>query len=68
MDLMNYPLFVLALAFVVQFLSAQMDDVLRNRVRTSKEEERDDFGVVLGASYPDGAAYRLQLPHSRQPV
>src|SRR5690348_15459370 len=50
MDLMNYPLFVLALAFVVQFLSAQVGDFLRNRVRALKEEERDDFGVVLGAT------------------
>jgi hypothetical protein len=50
MDLMNYPLFVLALAFVVQFFSAQMGDSLRNRVRALKEEERDDFGVVLGAT------------------
>jgi hypothetical protein len=50
MNLVNYPLFVLALAFVVQFLSARMGDLLRTRVRALKEEERDDFGVVLGAT------------------
>lgn len=50
MDLMNYPLFVLALSFVVQFLSAQIGDLLRNRVRALKEEERDDFGIVVGAT------------------
>ena len=50
MDLMNYPLFVLALSFGVQFLSAQMGDFLRNRVRALKEEDRDDFAVVLGAT------------------
>ena len=50
MDLMNYPLFVLALAFAVQFLSAQVGDFLRKRVHALQEEERDDFGVVLGAT------------------
>lgn len=47
---MNYPLLVLALSFVVQFLSAHIGDSVRNRVRALKEEERDDFGVVLGAT------------------
>ncbi|HEV8494404.1 MAG TPA: hypothetical protein VGR76_19150 [Candidatus Angelobacter sp.] len=50
MDLMNYPLFVLLLAFVVQFLSAQIGDFFRTRMHALKEEERDDFGVVLGAT------------------
>ena len=50
MDLMNYPLLVLALSFIVQFLSAHMGDFLRNRVLAVKEEERDDFGIVLGAT------------------
>lgn len=50
MDLMNYPLLVLALAFVVQFLSAQTGNFFRGRMGALKEEERDDFGVVLGAT------------------
>ena len=50
MDLMNYPLLVLALSFIVQFLSAHMGDFLRNRVLAVKEEERDDFSIVLGAT------------------
>src|SRR5207342_900315 len=50
MDVTNYPLLVLALSFIIQFLSAQIGAFLRNRVRALKEEERDDFSVVLGAT------------------
>src|SRR5436305_1926207 len=49
MDLMNYPLLVLAVSLIVQFLAAQTGDSLR-KVGSLKEENRDDFSVVLGAT------------------
>ncbi len=50
MNLMNFPLFVLVLSFVVLFLAAHLGDFLRNRAFPLKEEVRNDFGVVLGAT------------------
>jgi hypothetical protein len=50
MNLMDFPLLVLALSFVFLFLAAHLGDLLRNRVFSMKEEVRDDFGVVLGAT------------------
>jgi hypothetical protein len=50
MNLMNFPLLVLALSFVFLFLAAHFGDFLRNRVFPLKEEVRNDFGVVLGAT------------------
>jgi hypothetical protein len=50
MNLMNVPLAVLVLSFVVLFLAAYIGDLLRNRVLPLKEEGRVDFGVVLGAA------------------
>lgn len=49
MNLMNFPLLVFVLSFLALALSAQIGDTLRTRVRPLKEEERDDFGIVLGA-------------------
>jgi hypothetical protein len=48
-DLMNYPLLVLVLALVLQFLAAHAGDFLRRRL-SLQEEERDDFNIVLGAT------------------
>ena len=48
--LMNFPIFVLALSFVVMLLAAAIGDVLRSKVHTLKDTERDDFGVVLNAT------------------
>jgi hypothetical protein len=49
MNPLNFPLLVFLLSFVVLSLSAQAGDLLRNRLRPLQEEERDDFGIVLGA-------------------
>ena len=49
MNLLNFPPLVFALSFVVLSLSAQAGDTLRNRVRPLQEDERADFGIVLGA-------------------
>ena len=50
MKLMDDPLLVLFLSFLLLFLAAQLGDQLRKRVLPLKEEERDDYGVVLGAT------------------
>jgi hypothetical protein len=50
MNPMNSPLVVLALSFVLLFLAAYVGDLLRSRVLPFKEEGREDFGVVLGAT------------------
>jgi hypothetical protein len=50
MNLMNFPFLVLALSFVVLFLAALIGDLLRKRVLPLKEEVRNDFVVVLGAT------------------
>ena len=50
MNLMNFPLLVLALSFVFLFIAAHFGDFLRNRVLPLREEVRNDFGVVLGAT------------------
>jgi hypothetical protein len=48
--LMNFPLFVFALSFVVMLLAAAIGDVLRSKVHSLNDIERDDFGVVLNAT------------------
>ena len=50
LNVMNFPVFVLVLSFLVLFLAAHLGDLLRNRVLPLKEEVRNDFGVVLGAT------------------
>jgi hypothetical protein len=45
--MMNFPVLVFAVSFVVLVLSAQLGDVLRRRLRRSPEEGGNDFGVVL---------------------
>lgn len=47
---MNFPLLVFASSFAVQFLAAGAGDILRSRVHHLVEEERDDFGIILGAT------------------
>lgn len=47
---MNYPLLLLVLSLVVQFLAAWIGDCLRNRLRSLQEEDREDFSIVLGAT------------------
>ena len=50
MILMNFPLLVFVLSFVVLLLAAAIGDVLRSRVHALNEDERDDFTVVLNAT------------------
>jgi len=50
MNLMNFPLLVFVLSFVVLLLAAQIGDILRSKLRPLKEEDRDDFSVVLSAT------------------
>jgi hypothetical protein len=50
MNLMNFPFVVLVLTFVFLFLAAYVGDFLRNKVLPLKEDGREDFGVVLGAT------------------
>lgn len=50
MRLMNFPLLVLCVSFLLLFLAAQLGDQLRKRVLPLKEEERTDYVVVLGAT------------------
>jgi len=48
--LMNFPLFVLALSFVVLLLAAVIGDILRSKIHGLNEVERDDFSVVQNAT------------------
>ena len=50
MNLMNFPLLVFALSFLVLSLAVEVGDTLRKRVSSLKEEERDDFSIVLSAT------------------
>jgi hypothetical protein len=50
MNPIDFPLLVLILSFVLLFFAAYVGDLLRSRVLPLKEEGRDDFGVVLGAT------------------
>ena len=50
MALMDHPVAVLVLSFVVMFLAAQIGDLFRTRLIPLPEIERADFGVVLGAT------------------
>lgn len=47
---MNFPVLVFAASFAVQSLAAGAGDILRSRVHHLVEEERDDFGIILGAT------------------
>ena len=50
MNLMDYPLVVFALSFVVLVLAVTIGDTLRSWVSPLKEEDRQDFSVILGAT------------------
>lgn len=49
MNPLDSPVLVFALSFVILSLSAKTGDILSNRLRPLEDEERSDFGVVLGA-------------------
>lgn len=50
MELVNFPILILFLSFFLLFTAAQLGDMLRKRVLPLKEEERDDFSIVVGAT------------------
>ena len=60
MNLMNSPLLVLALSFLVLSLAVEIGDTLRKRVSSLKEEERDRFrSRAQRNSDATGTSYRL---------
>ena len=50
MTLRDFPLRVLGLSFVGLMLAAKIGVMLRIRVRTLSDEDRDDFRIALGAT------------------
>jgi hypothetical protein len=50
MSLKDYPLLTLAVSFGALWLAAEIGNALRNRLGPLKEEDRDDFGIVLAAT------------------
>ena len=48
--MMDFPVLVFALSFVVLSLAAGAGDILRSKVYPLVEEERDDYGIILGAT------------------
>jgi len=50
MNLTNHPLLVLASSCVILWLGAEVGNALRGGIRPIKEEERDDFGLVVSAT------------------
>jgi hypothetical protein len=50
MNPLNYPVLVLASSLLLLFLAAYVGDLLRNKVLPLREEGREDFSVVLGAT------------------
>jgi hypothetical protein len=48
--IVDFPLVVLAVSLLVQWLAAWLADVFRSRMRPLKEVEREDYGIVLTAS------------------
>src|ERR1700758_4419446 len=50
MNPMDFPFLVLVLSFVLLYSAAYIGDLFRNKVLPLKEEGREDFGVVLGAT------------------
>ncbi len=48
--IVDFPLVVLALSLLVQWLAAWLADAFRSRMRPLKELEREDYGIVLTAS------------------
>src|SRR6201987_3923584 len=50
MNPMDLPFLVLVMSFVLLYSAAYIGDLFRNKVLPLKEEGREDFGVVLGAT------------------
>src|SRR6201982_2674261 len=50
MNPMDFPFLVLVWSFVLLYSAAYIGDLFRNKMLPLKEEGREDFGVVLGAT------------------
>src|SRR6266481_6653194 len=50
MNLMNFPLVVLVVSFLVLVLAAWIGDFFRRREGALKEDEREDYSTVVGAT------------------
>lgn len=50
MTLMDSPVLVFILSFVLLWLAAEAGDVLRKRAGTLAEDQRENFGIVLSAT------------------
>jgi hypothetical protein len=50
MNLMNFPLLVLVISFLVLVLSAWVGDYFRRREGNLKDDEREDYSTVVGAT------------------
>lgn len=50
MAILEHPLIVLLLSFIVMWIAAQIGDFTRGRLLPLESRERDDFGVVQGAT------------------
>jgi hypothetical protein len=48
--LMNFPLLVFAMSFLLLSLAAAVGDIVRSKIHPLVEEERDDFGIILSAT------------------
>jgi hypothetical protein len=47
---MEFPILILVSSFAVLFLAAEAGNFLRAKIHPLNEDEREDFGVVLGAT------------------
>jgi hypothetical protein len=50
MYLKDFPILSLVVSFGLLWLGAEIGSLLRNRLAALKEEDRSDFGIVLGAA------------------
>ncbi len=48
--MMNFPLLVFAMSFLLLSLAAAVGDIVRSKIHPLVEEERDDFGIILSAT------------------
>lgn len=79
MNILRFPLVVLAISFVALWLSVRIGVSFRKRRRSLEENEREDFGIIMAASLGRsmpllfnwrptcGPLSKLQLRRSRHP-
>lgn len=47
---MEFPILIFVLSFVVLFMAAEAGNFLRTKIRPLNEDQREDFGIILGAT------------------